>query len=270
MSAQLIVAGLDLGAHAVKCVIGLHHEDGQLDIIGTGSHPARGFQNGVVSDRQLAVKSIKAAVGEASLMADVEIKEVFLSVSARHLESFNSHGMARILEDAVSAEDLHAVIDMACAVKLPADQQILHVIPQEYVVDGRGGIANPLGARGVRLEAQAHLVTGHLARLEGLEACCRQAKLSVIDALYSPLVQGEALLTNHARDVGVILLDIGSDTTEMSVFEGGSIVHSAVWGIGGERITLDIKDLLSTPTVEAEHLKQVHGCALTDILKKGR
>ena len=165
MSAQMIVAGLDLGAHAVKCVIGLHHEDGQVDIIGTGSHPARGFQNGVVCDRQLAVKSIKSAVAEASLMADVEIKEIFLSVSSRHVESFNSHGMARILDDAVKPEDIHAVIDMACAVKLPADRQILHVVPQDYIVDGRGGIDNPLGSRGVRLEVHGHLVTAHLARL---------------------------------------------------------------------------------------------------------
>ncbi len=268
MAGQMIIAGLDIGSHDIKCVIGVHHEDGQVDVIGTGTHPANGFQRGIVSNSEAAVRSIKSAVGEASLMADVEIKEVLLSVSSRHFNSHNDHGMARILGTTVDSDDVHAVVDVASAIKLPNEHQIMHVVPQDFIVDGRRGIANPLGVRGVRMEVQAHVVAGHLARIESIEACCRQARLSVVDAIYSPLAQSEALLTQRERDVGVILLDLGADTTDISVFEGGSIIHAAMLPIGGERITQDIKDLLGTPTVEAEHLKRVHGCATTGFVKK--
>jgi cell division protein FtsA len=268
MAGQMIVAGLDLGAHSIKCVIGVHHDDGQVDIIGRGSHPSKGFQNGVVSNKEDAVKSVKGAVAEASLMADVDIKEVFLSVSSRHMQSFNTHGMARILGPTVDSDDVHAVIDVATAIKLPPDTEILHVVPQDYIVDQRAGIANPLGIRGVRLEVQGHLVTGQLARIEAIEAVCRQAKLNVVDAIFSPLASAQALLTPHAKDIGVIMLDIGADTTEVSVFEGGSITHAATLGIGGDSITQDIKDLLGMPKVEAEHLKRVYGCADRTLVKE--
>jgi cell division protein FtsA len=267
MAGQMIVAGLDLGAHSIKCVIGVHHDDGQVDIIGRGSHPANGFQNGVVSNKEDAVKSVKAAVAEGSLMADVDIKEVFLSVSSRHMESFNTHGMARILDETVKSDDVHAAIDVATALKLPPDTEIFHIVPQDYIVDQRAGIANPLGIRGVRLEVQGHLITGQLGRIEAIEAVCRQAKLTVVDAIYGPLAQAEALLSTHAKDVGVILVDIGSDTTEISVYEGGSIIHAATLGIGGDSITQDIKDLLGMPKVEAEHLKRVYGCADRTMIK---
>ncbi|MEE2756306.1 MAG: cell division protein FtsA [Myxococcota bacterium] len=261
MAGQMIIAGLDLGSHSIKCVIGVHHDDGQVDIIGRGAHPSNGFQHGVVSNKAEAVKSVKAAVAEASLMADVDIKEVFLSVSTRHMQSFNTHGMARILGDSVNSDDVHAVIDMAMAIKLAPDTAVFHVVPQDYIVDHRAGIANPLGIKGVRLEVQGHLVTGQLARIEAIEAVCRQAKLNVVDAIYAPLASAETLLTNHAKDMGVILVDMGADTTEIAVFEGGCVVHAATLAIGGDSITQDIKDLLGTPLVEAEHLKRVYGCA---------
>lgn len=268
MAGQMIIAGLDLGSHSIKCVIGVHHDDGQVDIIGRGAHPSNGFQHGVVSNKADAVKSVKAAVAEASLMADVDIKEVFLSVSTRHMQSFNTHGMARILGDSVDSDDVHAVIDMAMAIKLPPETAVFHVVPQDYIVDHRAGIANPLGIKGVRLEVQGHLVTGQLARIEAIEAVCRHAKLNVVDAVYGPLASAETLLTNHAKDMGVILIDMGADTTEIAVFEGGGIVHAATLAIGGDSITQDIKDLLGTPLVEAEHLKRVYGCAERSLIMK--
>lgn len=264
MSSQLIVAGLDLGSHCVKCVIGLLHSDGQLDVIGTGSHPALGFKQGVVCDQERAVQTIRAAVDEAELMAGCEIKEVYLSVSSRHLASFNGHGMARIMSETVEVSDIHAAIDLAKAVKLQPDVKILHVIPQDYIVDGRGGIEHPLGVCGIRLEVQAHMVTGEISQLEALEYCCQKAKLTVVDVLYGPLAQSELLLTDDARQSGVILIDIGADTTDVAVFEGGGLVHAATFCIGGEHVTRDIEGCLNTPAVEAEHLKRSHGAAQSD------
>ena len=265
MSSRLIVAGLDLGSHCVKCVIGLQHADGQLDIIGTGSHPALGFKSGAVCDMERAVQSIRSAVDEAELMAGCEIKEAFLSVSSRHLSSFNGHGMARIIDETVDVADVHSAIDLAKAVKLQPDHQILHVIPQDYIVDGRGGIDHALGVSGVRLEVQAHLVTGVLSQLETLEHCCQKAKLSIVDVMYSPLAQSELLLTEDARQSGVILIDVGADTTDVSVYEGGSLVHAMTFALGGEHVTKDIESCLNTPAVEAEHLKRSYGAAQSEL-----
>lgn len=262
----MIVAGLDLGTNAIKCVIGVRHEDGQIDIIGTGTHPAAGLAQGTVCDQEEAVRSIRAAVEEAELMAGCEIAEVFVSVSGRHLESFNSHGMTRIRNGVVDTEDVRACIDMARAVKLPPDQEILHAVPQAFIIDGQGGITRPVGVEGVRLEVHAHLIVGHIQSLNIMEQCIRQAKLRVLDMVLAPLAQSEALLTPQDRDSGVVLIDIGGDTTDIAVFEGGHIVHSTVLGLGGEHVTADLKDCLNTPTVEAEHLKQTRGCALAEMI----
>lgn len=266
MSKQMIVAGLDLGTNAVKCVIGVRHEDGQIDIIGTGTHPAAGLKQGTVCDQEEAVKSIRAAVEEAELMAGCEIKEIFVAVSGRHLESFNSHGMVRIRSGTVDTDDVRACIDMARAVKLPPDKLILHAVPQSFIIDGQAGITRPVGVDGVRLEVHTHLIVGDIQALRQLEQCIRQAKLRVVDMVLAPLAQAEALLTPQGRDLGVVLVDIGGDTTDIAVFDGGQIVHSTVLGIGGEHVTHDIKDCLNTPTVEAEHLKQSHGCALAELV----
>ncbi len=266
MSKQMIVAGLDLGTNAVKCVIGVRHEDGQIDIIGTGTHPAAGLKAGTVCDQQQAVTSIREAVEEAELMAGCEIKEIYVSVSGRHLESFNSHGMVRIRSGTVDTDDVRACMDMACAVKLPPDKAILHAVPQSFIIDGQAGITRPVGVEGVRLEVHAHLVVGDIQALKQLEQCIRQAKLRVIDMILAPLAQAEALLSPQGRDLGVVLVDIGGDTTDIAVFDQGQIVHSTVLGIGGQHVTSDIKDCLNTPTVEAEHLKQAHGCALAELI----
>jgi len=264
MNKQMIVAGLDLGTNAVKCVIGVRHDDGQIDIIGTGTHPALGLKAGTVCDSEQAVASIRSAVEEAELMAGCEIKETYVSVSGRHLESFNSHGMVRIRTGVVDTDDVRDCIDMARAVKLPPDKLILHAVPQSFIIDGQAGITRPVGVEGVRLEVQAHLIIGDLPAIKVLEQCIKQAKLRVVDLILAPLAQAEALLSPQGRDLGVVLVDIGGDTTDIAVFDGGQIVHSTVLPIGGQHVTSDIKDCLNTPTVEAEHLKQAHGCALAE------
>lgn len=266
MARELIVAGLDLGTSRVKCVVAIQHPDGQVDVIGTGTHAAKGFQNGAVCNPEDAVRSIRAAVDEAEMMAGVEINEVFLSISGRHTESFNSPGMVRIQDEHVTEEDLRAVIDMARAIRMPPDKEVLHVIPQDFIIDGQPGVTRPLGMSGVRLEVSAHVVLGNATSTRAFEDVCRAAGLRVADIVLAPLAQAEALLTPQARDLGVVLVDIGGDTTDIAVFAGGAIVHSAVVPLGGEHVTLDIKDCLNTPTVEAEHLKQTCGCALAELV----
>lgn len=266
MDKDLIIAGLDLGTNCLKLTIGIQHPDGRVDVIGTGTHPAKGFKGGEVCNADDAVASIRTVVEEAELMAGCEINEVFLAVSGRHHESFNSNGMVRIASGQVTEADVRAVIDMVEAVQIPAERQVAHVVPQEYVVDGKDGIRQPVGTHGVRLEASAHVVLVDGAAVRKLEACCARANLTVLDVITSPLAQSEAVLTESGRELGVVLIDIGGDTTDVSVFAHGAIVHSAVVGLGGEHITTDIKDCLNTPLVEAEHLKRSAGSAVAEFV----
>lgn len=266
MGRETIVASLDVGDNRIKCVIALRHDDGQIDIIGTGVHPANGVQNGMIRNPEQVEQSIKSAVQEAELMAGCEIHEVYVAASTRHFESFDSAGMTRVSGAAVSPADVRQAIDMAAAVRMAPHQQVLHVVPQEFIVDGEGGISDPLGMPGVRLEVQAHLVLGNTSALRALESCCRGAGLDVLDIIMAPLAQGEALLTPQGRDVGVALIDIGSDTTDISVFQQGALVHTAVLALGGEHVTADIRDCLNTPTAEAENLKRAHGTAIAHVL----
>lgn len=266
MAREMIVASLDIGDNRIKCVIALRHDDDQIDIIGTGVHPANGVQNGMIRNPDQVEQAIKAAVHEAELMAGCEINEVFVSASTRHFESFDSAGMTRIASGTVTEADIRQAIDMAAAVRMAADQRVLHVVPQEFIVDGERRIADPLGMPGVRLEVNAHLVLGNRAALTAIQACCDGAGLDVLDIVMSPLAQGEALLTQQGRDVGVALIDIGSDTTDIAVFEGGALAHTAVLALGGEHVTADIRDCLNTPTAEAENLKRAHGTAIAHVL----
>lgn len=266
MSREKIVASLDLGDHRIKCVIALQHGDGQVDIIGTGVHPANGIQNGQIRNPEQVELAIRAAVREAELMAGCSIAEVFVTASTRHFESFDSTGMTRIAEEAVTAQDVRQAIDMAAAVRMGPDQRVMHVVPQEYIVDGERGVTDPLGMPGVRLEVRAHLVLGRTAPLEAVRTCCEGAGLTVLDVFMAPLAQGEALLTPQGRDVGVALIDIGSDTTNIAVFENGALAHTAVLALGGEHVTSDIRDCLTTPVAEAENLKRAHGTAIAHVL----
>ncbi len=264
MAKELIYAGLDLGSDQVKCVVAVEHSDGQVDIIGTGSHPAQGLSHGAVCDAELLQASIAAAVEEASLMAGCSIRDLFLTVSTRHLESFNSDGMVRLKGDSVAAEDVRGVIRMARAVKLPAEMSVLHVVPQAYVLDQQP-VERPLGIDGVRLEVDAHVVLGHMTSIRALEVCCRKAKLRIVDVVHPSLAAAEILLSQTEKDLGVVLIDLGADVTTLAVIAHGELVHTATFSVGSEAITLDLKDTLQTPSVEAEHLKQSHGEVAGDI-----
>ena len=258
MAKEQIVAGLDLGTHEIKCVLSVEGDDGQTSVIGTGAAPAAGIANGAVCDQAKLVESIQAAVREASLMAGCKIGEVLLSISGRHLETFNSDGMVELRGPVVTDDDIRAVQRMARAVKIPAENEVLHVVPQAYVLDGEP-LDSPVGMKGVRLEVDAHVVLGKRALVTALEKCCKRARLKVDDVLLAPLVQAECLLKPEARDLGVVLVDIGADTTELAVFRGGQIVYSSTLGIGGDVVTLDLTEMLETPRAEAELLKQTHG-----------
>ncbi len=265
-SSDRIIAGLDLGTSNIKCVIGVQRAEGTVDIVGTGSHPAVGIKNGAVCSAEDVVRSIRAAVEEAEMMAGCDIAEVFVSISGRHLDSFNSNGVVRVAGEQVTDDDVLRVIDVAKAHKLPADHRVLHVVPQEFVLDHQTGVQRPIGMSGVRLEVQAHVLVGDGKCTEAFEACCQQAGLRVVDIVLAPLAQAEALLTSSGREMGVALLDIGGDTTDLAVFHRGAVVHTALLPIGGEHVTADIKDCLNVPTAEAEHLKQAHGCALAALV----
>lgn len=263
---DLIVAGLDLGTNCLKVAVGIQHPDGRVDVIGTGIHPANGFKAGEVTNPEEATASIRAVIEEAELMAGCEIGEVYLTVSGRHHQSFNSTGMVRIGEGVVRDADVRGVIDMVEAVPLPVDRQVAHVIPQDYMIDGKDGIRTPIGTHGVRLEASAHVVLIDRDAVAKLEACCVAAGLTVVDVIAPALAQGEAVLSANSRELGVVLIDVGGDTTDVSVFAHGVVVYSAVVGLGGDHITADIKDCLNCPQVEAERLKRTEGCAVADFV----
>jgi cell division protein FtsA len=262
-----IVASLDLGTSSIKCVVGCKHGKEEVDVIGTGTAPSNGLRDGLVASRSEVVASIRAAVEEAEMMAGCDIREVYASISGRHIESFNSDGMVRIADGQVGTEDVAGVIDVAQAVRIPPDKEVLHVVPREYLIDGERAGQRPLGMPGVRLEVRAHLVIGAATSVAAIESCCRDAGLRVEDVILSSLAQAEALLTPQAKELGVVLVDVGGGTTDIAVFQGGTIVHSAVIPVGGEHITADVHDCLHTPTVEAERLKQAHGCALANLVE---
>lgn len=267
-----IFAGLDLGTSGIKCVVGSRHGSARNDpeavqVIGTGTAPSTGLRGGLVTNRDDLIRGIRAAVHEAELMAGCDIGEVFVSISGDHITTRNSLGMVRIAHGEVSAEDITRVIDMAEAVRLPVDKEVLHVIPRAYVIDEQAVVADPLGVAGVRLEVRAHLVIGAACSTAALVSCCEGAGLSVVDVVLASLAQAEVLLTPQARELGVVLIDIGGGTTDVAVFQRGTIAHSAVLPVGGDHITADVHECLHTPTVEAERLKQTHGCALASLVE---
>lgn len=266
MQDQRIVAGLDLGSSTIKCVVGVRRDGGVVDIIGTGEHPADGFEEGEPHVEVAAIASVRAAVERAELMAGCDLGEVCLGVSGRHVDSFNSSGLARILGDRVALDDLERAVDLARAVKIPAVKQILHVAPQRFVVDGSSSFKQPIGSSGVRLELSARVVLGHTRKLQALESVCTAAGLNVVDIFCGNLARGEALVPDACREMGVALVDLGADTTELSVFMTGGLVYSASLPIGGDLVTADVKDCLNTPLVDAERLKQASGHAMTGLV----
>ena len=258
-----IIAGLDIGTTKIACIIGEVTQEG-IDIIGIGSHPSRGLRKGVVINIDATINSIRKAVEEAELMAGCEVNTVYAGIAGGHIQGFNSHGIVAVNKDKeVRRGDLARVVDAARAVAIPMDRQVLHVIPQEYIIDDQDGIKEPLGMTGVRLEAKVHVVTAAVTSVENILKCARACDLQVADIVLEQLASSEAVLEEDEKELGVAVVDIGGGTTDIAIFNQGSLVHTAVLSMGGNHLTNDIAVGLRTPMAEAERIKQRFGCALT-------
>jgi cell division protein FtsA len=255
-----IVVGLDIGTSKVCAVVGEMTERG-VDIIGVGCHASAGLRKGVVINIESTVSSIKRAVQEAALMAGCEIHTVFAAISGGHIKSFNSHGIVAVKHKEVTQRDLDRVIDAAKAVAIPLDREVLHVLPQDYIIDEQDGIKEPLGMSGVRLEAKVHVVTGAVTSVQNVVKCCNRSGLNVAEIVLTPLAAAEAVLTDEERELGVVLVDMGGGTTDITVFHDGTVKHTAVLSIGGNHVTNDIAAGLRTPFGDAERIKQRYGFA---------
>lgn len=260
-----LVVGLDVGTTKVCAIVGEMTHDG-IDIIGIGSHPSRGLRKGVVVNIEATVESIKKAVEEAELMAGCDIASVYAGIAGGHIKGINSHGIVAVKNKEVSENDIMRVIDAAQAVAIPLDREVIHVIPQEFIVDEQDGIKEPLGMSGVRLEAKVHIISAAVTSAQNIVKCANRCGLNVNDIVLEPLASSEATLTSDEKELGVVLVDIGGGTTDIVIFSEGSIVYTSVLTIGGNHITNDIAVGLRTPAIEAEKIKQKYGCALSSLV----
>lgn len=262
-----MVVGLDIGTSKIVAIVGEIGEDGQIDIVGLGSCPSHGLKKGVVVNIDSTVQSIRRAVEEAELMAGCRIHSVHAGIAGSHIQSMNSHGIVAVRDREVTHTDIERVIDAAQAVAIPQDQRILHVLPQEYVVDFQEGIREPVGMSGVRLEAKVHLVTGAVNAAQNIERCIERCDLQVDDLVLEQLASSYSVLTDDERELGVCMVDIGGGTTDIAIFIEGAIRHTAVIPIAGDQVTNDIAMALRTPTQHAEKIKIKYACALTQLAK---
>jgi len=257
-----MIVGLDIGTAKVVAIVAEIGPDAAVEIIGIGSHPSRGQKKGVVVNIESTVQSIQRAIEEAELMAGCQIQAVYAGIAGSHIKSLNSHGIVAIKEREVGSGEVDRVIDAAKAVAIPADQQILHVLPQEFIIDDQEGIKEPVGMSGVRLEAKVHLVTGAVSAAQNITKCVRRCGLGVDDVILEQLASSYAVLTDDEKELGVCLVDIGGGTTDIAVFTEGAIRHTAVIPIAGDQVTNDIAVALRTPTQNAEEIKVRYACAL--------
>lgn len=261
---QMIV-GLDIGTSKIVAIVAEISIDGDVEIIGMGTHPSYGLKKGVVINIETTVASIKSAVSEAEQMAGVQIRSVFAGIAGSHIKSMNSHGIVAIKDGEVDAEDIERVIDAAKAIAIPPDQHILHVLPQEFIIDQQDGIRQPLGMAGVRLEAKVHLVTGAVSASQNIAKCVEHCGLVVEDVVLEQLASSHSVLTPDEKDLGVCLVDIGGGTTDIAVFHEGAIRHTAVIPVAGDQVTNDIAVAFRTPTQFAEDIKVRYACALRQL-----
>jgi len=264
-----LLIGLDIGTSKVACLVGELRADDTIEIVGIGTHPSRGIKKGVVVDIESTVQSIQRAVEEAELMAGCEIHSVHAGIAGSHIRSLNSHGITAIKEREVTQADVDRVIDAARAVAIPADQKILHILPQEFIIDDQEGIREPIGMCGVRLEARVHMVTGAVSAAQNIVKCIRRCGLEVDDLVLEQLSSSYAVLGEDEKELGVCLVDIGGGTTDLAVFTDGAIRHTAVIPIAGDQVTNDIAVALRTPTQYAEQIKIKHACALSRLAGSG-
>ncbi len=264
---QNLIVGLDIGTSKVVVVVGEIGLDGMIEVVGVGAHPARGLKKGVVVNIESTVQSIQRAVDTAERMAGCQIHSVYTGISGSHIRGFNSHGITAIKRQEVSPEDVERVIEAARVVAIPADQKILHILPQEFVIDGQEGIQEPIGMAGVRLEARVHIVTCAISAEQNIVKCVRRCGLEVDDVILQPLASSRAVLTLDEKELGVCLLDIGGGTTDLAVFTHGAISHTEVIPVAGNQVTNDIAVAFHTPTPDAEELKIKHACCLKQLTR---
>jgi cell division protein FtsA len=262
-----VIAGLDIGTSKVAAIVAEITADGGLEIIGLGSSPSHGMKKGVVVNIDATTQSIRRAVDEAELMSGSRIHTVHTGISGSHVKSLNSHGIVAVRSKEVSEADVQRVVDAACAVAIPADQKILHVLPQEFTVDDHGGIQEPVGMSGVRLEAKVHIITGAVTAVQNIHKCVTRCGLEVGKLSLEQLASSQAVLTNDEKDLGICLVDLGGGTSDIAVFLNGAIRHTGVIPIAGDQVTSDIGYALRTPMQHAEQIKIKYGCALPDLIE---
>ena len=260
-----LIVGLDIGTSKVVAIVAEVSGDGGMEVIGIGSHPSRGLKKGVVVNIESTVQSIQRAVEEAELMAGCQIHSVYAGIAGSHIRSLNSHGIVAIRDSEVHQNDVERVIDAARAVAIPADQKILHILPQEFIIDKQEGIREPIGRSGGRLEAKVHMVSGAVSAAQYIVKCVRRCGLEVDDIILEQLASSYSVLTDDEKELGVCLVDIGGGTTDIAVFTDGAIRHTAVIPIAGDQVTNDIAVALRTPTQYAEEIKIKYACALTQL-----
>jgi cell division protein FtsA len=261
-----VLVGLDIGTSKIACVVAESLPDGKLDVIGIGTHPSRGLRKGVVVNIESTVESIRLAIEEAELMSGVDIQSVFAGIAGSHIRGYNSHGVVASKGSEVMQEDVERVIDAAKAMNIPADQKILHILPQEYIIDNQDGIREPIGMSGVRLEAKVHIVTGAVSSAQNIVKCCNRCDLDVSDMVLEQIASSEAVLMQDEKDIGVVLVDMGGGTTDIAVFLDGAIRHTAVIPIGGDHLTNDLVIGLRTSAREADQLKKKYGACMTSLV----
>ncbi|WP_286223866.1 cell division protein FtsA [Polynucleobacter sp. HIN6] len=260
-----LLVGLDIGTSKVVALVAELSPDGQFNVLGLGQTSSKGLKKGVVVNIEATVQSIQKALEEAELMSDRRIAQVYTGIAGNHIVSFNSSGMVAIRDKEVGAGDVERVLETAKAINIPTDQQILHILIQEFIIDGQEDVREPIGMSGIRLEVKVHIVTGAVSAAQNIVKCVRRCGLEVNDLILQPLASSLAVLTEDERELGVVLIDIGGGTTDIAIYSQGSIRHTAVIPIAGDQITNDIAMALRTPTIEAEDLKIHHGVAKQDM-----
>ncbi len=267
MSKSELIVGLDIGTTKICAVVGELGDSGTIDIVGIGTCPSTGLRKGVVVNIEQTVQSVRKALDEAELMAGCEIHAVYVGIAGSHINSINSHGVIAVKGGEVTPRDIDRALDAARAVAIPADREVIHILPQEYIIDDQRGIADPLGMAGVRLEVKVHIVTGAVSSAQNIVRSCHRSNLEVADIALESLASAQAVLTEEEREIGVALVDLGGGTTDIAIFANDAIKHTAVLALGGQNLTNDIAFGLRTPMAAAEKIKVKYGCALTDMVR---
>jgi len=261
-----LIVGLDVGTSKVTAMVAELRPDGRIDVIGVATQPSAGLKKGVVVNIEATVDAISRVIQEVELLADCKVRDVYTGIAGSHIRSFNSNGMVAIKDKEVTPLDVERVIEVARAMPIPADQQILHILTQEFIIDGQDGVREPIGMSGVKLEVKVHIITGAVSAAQNLIKCVRRCGLEVMDLVLQPLASSFATLSDDEKELGVCLVDIGGGTTDLAVFTQGAIRHTAVIPIAGDQITNDIAMALRTPTIEAEEIKLHQGVAMQTLV----